>query len=98
MKTIKVILIVLSFFLISCNPESFEVENKLHSTTVEIMQKAEQDTTLYKIVILSGNMYALNNNTKLVEYRSYNPNTLNTLIIIFLVSFIISMIVHAFRE
>lgn len=56
------------FSLSSCTDVE-KVKNSNQSTTIELQEKAKQDTNVYKIVTVESNLYAINTKTNLVEYH-----------------------------
>ncbi len=93
----KKLITILSIFIItllcSCNGTPIEVENPQKTTTLELQNLADNDTTLYKCVIIKNNLYLLNNKTKLVTKSVRNDSIdLNFLILLTFILFIIIII------
>ena len=98
MKPINILLIIFTLFLVSCEPTKFEVENKQANTSIEVLEMANQDTTLYKVVILNNDLYAVNTSTNLVEYKVNDDSSLDFLLGVFFFLFMFSIFVHIIRD
>jgi len=67
----KLILIIITLALFGCeNPITKLEPNKQETiTTQQILKKASEDSTLYKVVTIENRLYAVNTKTNLVELR-----------------------------
>jgi hypothetical protein len=97
MKNLK-LLIIFSLFLVSCTPTEFKVENQEKASTIEILNLAQQDTVLYKVVHLNNNLYTINTNTNLVEYMIYNDQVIQNLLLTVSFIMVILLVGHVLRD
>lgn len=67
----KLILIIITLALFGCeNPiAKLEPSKQETITTQQILNKASEDSTLYKVVTIENSLYAVNTQTNLVELR-----------------------------
>lgn len=91
LNKIIILLLLVITSLSSCN-EIEKVRNPSNSTTIEIQEKAKQDTNLYKIVIKGDNLYAINTKTNLVEYNIVKPTDI--IIFFFIILIILAIIIE----
>jgi hypothetical protein len=85
MKTILK-LMTLTLVLGSCNMQDINV-NSEKTTTVEIQNLANQDSTLYKVVDLNNNLYIVNSSNMVVKKANYDDAPFKTGTLIFFLLF-----------
>ena len=87
----KLILIIITLALFGCDNSISKLEpNKQETiTTQQIIKKASEDSTLYKVVTIENSLYAVNTKTNLVELKvnDYTDATY-ILVIIIIVLFV----------
>ncbi len=91
MKKILTILTIL--FLTSCSNDYIEdnksLINSKKETTLEILEKIDTSSQLYHIVVDGGTLYAINKETKTVEYKIVdNSGGLGALLLLSLMCFL----------
>jgi len=94
----KKIITLLGFIaLLSSCSTAIESVNPEKETTVEIQQKAKEDTLVYKVVIIDNTLYAVNNNLVKVKVTNYDiDDVILTTIVITVVIILILLFVIAF--
>ena len=67
----KVILIIITLVLFGCDNSITKLEPNRQETitTHQIIKKASEDSTLYKVVTIENSLYAVNTKTNLVELK-----------------------------
>ena len=79
----KLLLITLLGAFMSCSNTPTNVENPTKSTTIELQQLANADSTVYKVVELNDNVYILSEKDNLVVKKVSNlTGTIETLVLI----------------
>lgn len=91
----KILLIIFTLFLFSCENTSTKVKYPEKETTIEIQQLASRDTTCVNIVEIKDIVYVLNNGivTHKIENSSGIVKTLLLFILIFLIIYLISSLI-----
>jgi hypothetical protein len=75
MKKIKLLSLLTTIILLSsCQDFKINDSRKETLTTVEILNLAEKDTTLYKVILNNDCLYAINTNNNLVEFKAANSS------------------------
>jgi len=93
MKKIKLLSLLTTIILLSsCQDFKVEDSRKETLTTVEILNLAEKDTILYKVISNNDYLYAINTNNDLVEFKVHK----NSKIIFVLFWIIITLVVILF--
>ncbi len=89
----KFIFLIATLLLISCSSKPVIVSNSAKETTVEILQ-AVNDTITYNLVILEDPdvYYAVNTETKQVEYKFVNRSGITNSILTIMVVIIIFLL------
>ena len=85
MKTILK-LMTLTLVLGSCSMQDINV-NSEKTTTVEIQNLANQDSTLYKVVDLNNKLYIVNSSNMVVKKVNYNDGDIKTIALFFFILF-----------
>jgi hypothetical protein len=85
MKTILK-LMTLILVLGSCSIQDINV-NSEKTTTVEIQNLANQDSTMYKVVDLNNNLYIVNSSNMVVKKVDYNDGDIKTIALFFFLLF-----------
>lgn len=67
----KLILIIITLALFGCDNSIAKLKPSKQETitTQQILNKASEDSTLYKVVTIENSLYAVNTQTNLVELR-----------------------------
>jgi hypothetical protein len=75
MKKIKLLSLLTTIILLSsCQDFRIRDNRKETLTTVEILNLAEKDTILYKVILNNNCLYAINTNNNLVEFKAANSS------------------------
>ncbi len=85
----KLILIIITLTLFACGNSITKLEpNRQETTTTsQILKKASEDSTLYKVVIIENKLYAVNTKTNLVELEVVDHADVLFIIILLLIFF-----------
>lgn len=93
----KLILIIITLVLFGCDNSITKLEPSRQETitTQQIINKASEDSTLYKVVAIENTLYAVNTQTNLVELKvnNYTDTMFILLGIIFILVIILALII-----
>jgi hypothetical protein len=93
----KLLLITLLGAFMSCSNTPTNVENPTKSTTIELQQLANADSTVYKVVELNDAVYILSEKDNLVVKQIHNSTgVVYTLILILVIIFVIVGIIASY--
>ena len=94
----NVIFIFAALFVIGCSDTPFKVDNQKAKTTQEILDLVKDSTSAtYHLVTLDETVYAVNNETRLVEYKYNNySGGLSTCLIVIVILFVIIVTIANF--
>jgi hypothetical protein len=93
----KLLLITLLGAFMSCSNTPTNVENPTKSTTIELQQLANADSTVYKVVELNNAVYILSEKDNLVVKQIHNSTgVIYTLILILVLILVIVGIIVSY--
>lgn len=93
MKKLILIIIILTLFGCDNSITKLEPSKQETITTQQILKKASEDSTLYKVVTIENSLYAVNTQTNLVELKvnDYTDATY-ILVIVIIVLFVLVLL------